>query len=111
MSTIKSNPNMVANVAASKIQSAWRSRQVLFAPGYDYDEYDYDDYDEYDDEYEPVYDEKRRFLGYIDREEMKNLCDPAYAAWVLDEEKGIRDPLIDRVASERLGRKYPKTIR
>ena len=102
MSSIKNNPNMTANVAATKIQSAWRSGRALLASGYDYD-YDYDD------EYEPVYDEKRRFLGYIDREEMKNLCDPAYAAWVLDEEEGVRDPLIDRVASERLGRKYPST--
>jgi len=91
---------MAANVAATKIQSAWRSRRALYAPGY----YDYDN-DDYDNEYEPVYDEERRFLGYIDREEMKNLCDPAYAAWVLDEEEGPRDPLIDRVASERLGRK------
>ena len=91
---------MTADAAATLIQSAWRSQR--YNCDYDYEE---------EDKYEPIYDKDKKFLGYIDQEEMKNLCDPAYAKWVLDKEEGIRDPIIDRVASERLGRKYPPAPR
>ena len=67
MSSSKNNPNMTA-LAATQIQSAWRSYY----------------------EYEPVHDEERQLLvGYVDREKMKDLCDPAYVAWVLDEEEPL----------------------
>lgn len=122
MSSTKNHLNMTADAAATLIQSAWRSRRSDYSDYSDYyndyyndysDYYnDYNDYSDYEeDKYEPIYDKDKKFLGYIDQEEMKNLCDPAYAKWVLDEEEGIRDPLIDRVASERLGRKYPPAPR
>mgnify|MGYP005989416697 CR=1 FL=1 len=128
---------MTVDAAVTLIQSAWRSWMTIQDPyegkDLDYNEdaynedtykdyedaynedaykdyedaYDYDDED--DDEY-PVYDENKNIIDYVSREEMKNLSDPGYAKWVLDEEEGRRDSTRDRLASERLGRKYCKPV-
>jgi hypothetical protein len=123
MSSNKITPNMAVAVlqATTLIQNAWRSYQNVlmahssgekmkrgpsrlyeFRSGCNDDDYRC----ECDDEDEPVYDEQRRLLGYVDSQEMEWLADPCYAKWVLDDEIGPRDHLIDQVARERLGRHY-----
>ena len=86
MSSLQIKPNMAAcHRAATVIQSAWRSCVMPM---------------------EPVYDENRRLLGFVDQQEMEWLADPEYAKWVLEEEEGKRDPLSDRLACERLAIPY-----
>jgi hypothetical protein len=96
MSSPKNYPNMTADVAAALIQSVWRSRPK--------------DYQDYEGGCEPVYDENRKIMGYIDRKEMKILCDPTDTQRMLEE--GAKDPPMDRLVSERLAHKYlPPTLR
>jgi len=91
MSTKQKNPNMTVDAAVTLIQSAWRSWMTIQDP--------YEGKDLYDDNEDD--DENKNII--------ENLSDPGYAKRVLGEEEGRRDSTRDRLASERLGRKYHST--